>query len=346
MAGQTAVLENAYDATPDSYAGARTRLAEFLIGATLIESYHSFARNGKRYHFLPRSALIPGASTAITEQPFQRTALVFLVDQAMPTSLRKHIRFRSANEITRKNLRRLAPDLKIPWASFHDTAVESPGFTDLLDHLLELDFGLMLQRDDQGGPIQLTHMHVKVERLTDNALRNLAADLGYIRRTLYERGEAYVERFERKYYEYFGFAPNASGRKSAAAMAAQLLYGQDLRFTVFASCQEDCRLTVLDDSDVIEQYFLVSIDGTALEGRARTVEDYMIDEGLDDEGKPSVVVCLCVRYKRTHAARPTRAHKRQDDDLYAPWLELIDEVILPLPGRTAPAIPYAWSESD
>lgn len=346
MAGQTAVLESAFDATADSYVGTRMRLTEFLIGATLIESYHSFAHNGKRYHFLPRSALVPGASTAIAEQPFQRTALVFLADRAMPVSLRKHIRFRAANAVTRKNLRQLAPDVRIPRGTFQDTTVDSAGFTDLLDHLLDLDFGLILQREDEAAPIRLTHMHVKVERLTDNALRGLARELGYIRRALYERGEAYVERFERKYYEYFGFAPNASGRKSAAAMAAQLLCGEDLRFTVFASCQEDCRLTVLDESDVIEQYFLVSIQRAALEDRARNVENYVVAEGLDEAGEPTVVVSLCVRYTRTAAARPRPALQRHDDDLYAPWLELIDETILPLPGRSAPSVAYAWSEMD
>ena len=72
----------------------------------------------------------------------------------------------------------------------------------------------------------LTHMHVKVERLTDTAIKELGKELGYVERRLFERGEDYVDALESKFFEYFGFSANAAGRKSAAAMAAQLLSAQ------------------------------------------------------------------------------------------------------------------------
>ena len=94
-----------------SYAATRDRLSEFLIRATLIESYHSFSRHDKPYPFAAPESLQLGISTAAYEHPFQRSALILVVDGPLPASLRKHIRFRSANEMTAANLSRLAPEI-------------------------------------------------------------------------------------------------------------------------------------------------------------------------------------------------------------------------------------------
>ena len=62
--------------------------------------------------------------------------------------------------------------------------------------LLPLDYALLVERPlDEASemqPSELTHLHVKVERITDNAIRDLGSQLGYIQRSLFERGEDYV----------------------------------------------------------------------------------------------------------------------------------------------------------
>ncbi len=335
-----AIMEN----KTSSYAATRDRLSEFLIRATLIESYHSFSRHDKPYPFAAPESLQLCISTAAYEHPFQRSALILVVDGPLPASLRKHIRFRSANEMTAANLSRLAPEIAEDLIPPQGLSMADEGFPALLSRLLDMDYALLMQRPAERAPISLSHVHVKVERLTDNAVRVLARDLGYIRRTLYEKGEGHAEMLERKYYEYFGFAANASGRKCAAAMAAQLLAQEASRFAVFASCQEDCRLSVIDESEIVTHHLLIRLKTDALRRiGASQVADYSIQQHSDDGDQ--TIVCYRARFQRTAAAQPIKSASpvRSDIGLEEPWLELAQAEVLPLPGHDAPALPYNWN---
>jgi hypothetical protein len=353
MGEATPALEVSRHAATGPYRSARERLTDFLIQATLIESYHSFAQHGKPYPFLPRGSLVPGTSTATREHPFQRTALIIQADGTVPATLNKHIRIRRANEVNQTNLARLAPD--IDRASFEPDhrAFDSPRFDSLLDRLLAVDYCLLIQQTNgvpQSLRFALTHMHVKIERLTDNAIRDLARSLGYLQQRLFERGESYVEALEDKYYEYFRFAPNASGRKSAAAMAAQLLAGKGMRFAVFASSGEDCRLTVLDESDFVAHHFLIVVDPRELHtGNTSLGESYVVATLPAKRQERREVLSFRARFRRTAAAKPPPGPEpvraEPANDLAMPWLELVDETILPLPGRNARALPFRWSQN-
>jgi hypothetical protein len=324
-----------------SYAATRDQLRDFLIRATLIESYHSFTQHDKPYPFTTLESLWPGISTAAYEHPYQRSALILLVDGPLPASMRKHIRFRSANEMTATNLLRLAPEIYQDVGLPQRLSMGNAGFSTLLNRLLDVDYALLMQRTDAQAPIGLSHLHVKVERLTDNAVRVLARDLGYIRRTLYERGEAHAEILERKFYEYFGFAANASGRKCAAAMAAQLLAAEAPRFAVFASCQEDCRLTVIDESETVTHHVLIRLEAGALRRiGGEEIADYAINDDKACDGH--VVVCLRAQFQRSAAAQPlnSSATVRPDTGLAEPWLKITRADILPQPGLKAPVLPY------
>lgn len=331
---------------PSALDAARTRLTDLLIQTSLIESYHSFLANGKPYPFSsPESRLMPGLSAAAFEHPFQRSALVLLVDGVMPASLNKHIRVRRLNEASAGNLARLAPGLDFELLRPRALGLDDVSFDALFAELLNLDYALVVQRPELGR-FELTHMHVKIERLTDNAIRELAKALGYIERRLFERGEAYVEAIETKFYEYYGFPPNASGRKSAAAMAAQLLASKRLGFVIFAACQEDCRLTVIDGGDMIDHLTLTRLPAALLAQRlgGASADRYVIDRPLAGSNDDAVVVYRA-RFRRTGVARPTllpAGGRRPDAELglMRPWLELVGEDVLPRPNQTAPPIPY------
>lgn len=335
----------------DPYLDARNKLTDFLVRATLIESYHSFAQHGKPYPFVTPEALLPRSSGRATEHPFQRAALIFLVDGVVPRALRKHIRFRPANEVSAQNITRLAPDIDVRAFNAGDCAVDAAGFAPFLDKLIDLDFGLLIQREGEAAagpsePPRLTHMHVKVERLTDNAVRALAIALGYIKRRLYEQGDDYVEALEQKYHEYFGFSGNASGRKSAAAMAGQLLATGDQRFTVFVTSQEDCRLTLIDDTDDIQQFLLVALAPKTLDeisgGRA---DDYSIGAIKAGDEPLRKVVILRVRFGRTGAAQQVNGEgiERDPADLSLRWLALKGETIMPAPESGGAEIAFSWT---
>ena len=339
----SAAPNDAMEDTASSFMATRDRLSEFLIQATLIESYHSFIRHAKSYPFASQESLQPGVSTASFEHPFQRSALILVVDGALPANLRKHIRFRRANELNGENLSRLAPEIARDVELPDGLTMSDAEFPALLDRLLDSDYALLLQRSGEASPIALSHMHVKVERLTDNAVRVLARDFGYIRRTLYESGEAHADMLERKYFEYFGFAANASGRKCAAAMAAQLLGADVFRFAVFATCQEDCRLTMLDDSETVTHHLLLPVKTKTLRALgAENLKNYVIAGKSGGTGES--VVCYRARFRRTAAAQPPApgSAARLDSGLEAAWLEITDQAILPLPGHSAPALPYDW----
>jgi hypothetical protein len=330
---------------PVLFAQTRARLTELLIQASLIESYHSFLAHGKPYPFAAPESLLPGASAAAIEQPFQRAALVIAVDGVVPASLNKHIRMRRPSQVSPSNLACLAPELDHGLIRPGALSPEAEGFAPLLAELLKLDYALVLQHDS-AARLALSHMHVKIERLTDNAIRELAKALGYIERRLFERGEAYVEALEAKFYEYYGFAPNASGRKSAAAMAAQLLGAKRVSFVVFAACQEDCRLTVIDDGDLIEHYMLASLPSEELCAMVglHHMARYALATSEADGGTETVVVCR-VRFRRTAFAHPSAlaggGHRADAErGLTRPWLELVDETLVPRPGEQAPMVGY------
>ncbi len=333
----------------DRFLANRASLTKQLLRHSLVDSFHRFIADGKSYPYISADQLLPGLSQARVEHRHQSTVLMFMIDDALPRALNKHFRLRASNRVSWRNIQRLAPDLDLSDFKAAHCHLDDPGFADLLPRLLALDYALLAQQDSNEDGMVLSHMHVKVERLTDTAIKELGKQLGYIERRLFERGEDYVEALEGKFFEYFGFSANAAGRKSAAAMAAQLLSKHDLRFTVFVAGQEDCRLTVLDHGSTIDQYLLIRPTGLALQrfheaAAAAGVEDlhsYALTEP-DDRGFP---LLYRLRLQRTAAAQAAGHGKRghRDRDLLKPWLRIKDAAVLPWPDLTGPEIPFQWA---
>ncbi len=327
----------------DPYLDSRSRLTDILIRYCLIDSYTTFKSHGARYPFIDPANLLPNTGSPNIEQPYQNTVLIFMLDGGLPRGLNKHFRLRGSNQVTWRNIQRLAPDIDAGEYKSAHCELQSPEAERLLRKLSRLDYALMVERDKD--VFSLSHMHVKVERLTDNAIKDLGKQLGYIDRRLFERGEDYVDALEAKFFEYYGFSQNASGRKGAAAMAAQLLDDHVGRFSVFVSSQEDCRLTQLDEGDLITQYLLVRLDeddkaalSAVLDKTAQSgLEDYVID--VSDEGHP--IVLFRVRFRRRNPALGA-GRGVIDRSLTEPWLDIADQAVLaPLTGHL-PAVPFAW----
>jgi hypothetical protein len=334
-----------------SYEQARQRLTNLLIRYTLIDSFFRFTSEGKTYPFPHAEQLLPQTVRRHAEHAQQNAVLLVLIDGQLPRPLNKHFRLRASNRVTWRNIQRLAPDLDLSDFEAAHCRLDQPGLDTLLARLLPLDYALLAGReplDDRSNKaaLALTHMHVKVERLTDNAIKDLGRELGLIERRLFERGEDFVEELEIKYFEYYGFSANSSGRKSAAAMAAQLLKQHGERFTVFVAGQEDSRLTLLDDGDDILQHMLIRLNDAELAALRATLATL----GIEDLSPYSVVggsdgptcVLYRLRLSRTAAAR-TRSRASRDARMRASWLAISEETILPRPGMDAPEIPFRWS---
>lgn len=334
-----------------AYGAARGRLCDTLIRYTLIDSFFQFISQGMHYPFPRPDELLPQSARRHTEHKQQNAVLIVLIDGQLPRPLNKHFRLRSSNRVAWRNIQRLAPELDLSDFEAAHCRLSDAGFERLLTRLLPLDYALLAGQDDgrlDDTDLALTHMHVKVERLTDNALKDMGRELGLIDRRLFERGEDFVEELEAKFFEYYGFSANSSGRKSAAAMAAQLLKQHGARHTVFVAGQEDSRLTMLDDGDTIVQHMLIRLN----KAEYAEFRDVLRSRGIEDASAYSITGGSdgprCVLYRmqlsRTGAAQ-AGSSERRDARMRASWLEITDEAILPRPGVSAPEIPFAWART-
>ncbi len=348
----------------DPYLAARKRIIDFLLEYSLIDSFFSFEAHDKPYPFVSRSALLPGDAEPSKEHIYQNAAFIILLDGGLPHALNKHFRLRNSNRVTWRNIQRLAPNADISKYKAAHCRMDSPGATGLLHQLISLDYALLVDRGepqpsaDEGdgsrkSPCMISHMHVKVERLTDNAIKDLGKTLGYIDKRLFERGEDYVDALEAKFFEYYGFSAHASGRKSAAAMAAQLLGKHDTDFSVLVANQDDRRLTILDSSDHVTQYFLIRLEkedigrleASAAESDVADVSPYAIH--TCSGGRP--IMLYRVRFRRAPAAHREK-RKPKDRLLKNSWLEIEDGIIVAPPRLRQSSglvnIPFMWvSES-
>ena len=334
-------------AAADPFGVARARLKTFLQDYALLDSLAQFDAHGDAFPFVPRQQVVPHRQAPAPELPYQNTALVVCMDGELPQALVRHFRLRPSNQVRWTNIRGMLPNLDLAGYKANHNRLDTPESEQLLRRLLPLDYALLIGRpslpDGSAGPVQLTHMHVKIERLTDNAIRDLARSLGYVRRSLMERGEDFAEVLEGKFFEYYGASSPASGRKSAAAMAAQLLGAGSMRFAVFVAGQQDCRLTVLDESPLLRQSMLIApARGEPLRTPAgRPLGDdalarYRIAGRRDDAFLYEAV------FRRTAAGRSAGGLLREADVLQ-PWLELAEERLLAPPPGAEPALSVAWA---
>lgn len=328
----------------------REKIVHTLIHHTLINSYKQFNAEGIPYPFVAPNRLRPGTPTNTKEFELQNSALVILLDEPIPDGLRKNFRCREGNRLCKENLLAVAPDLpemqNYKWSMRHSN---HKGFDGLLKMLLPLDYALLVQRVENGDswPFELTHFHVKVERLLDSAIRGVAHYLHYLERSLYEQGESYVDLLEKKFFEYFNFSHNASGRHCAAVLAAQLLAWKKISATIFISSQQTRRLTVLttfktSEEVFIEQYILLNVDDTLSDqllsfGKKESVE-IQKDFFIQNANQPTLAV-LRARYEHTEASHPLfDGQTVRTLNPREKWIRLKDEALIPIQPKQTTTI--------
>ncbi|OSM00422.1 hypothetical protein [Magnetofaba australis] len=348
-ADETEAHDEAFaQSTAESYRATRQTIIRELIDYSLLSSYQKFRKNRVEYPFVPRATLRPGSVVPTKEHELHNHALVVLLANHLPKSLRKHFRCREGNRVIKKNIAAVAPDL--PNLEAFDPAskkADHPDFPALVRMLIPLDFALLVQRDEEDPEHYLTHFHVKIERLTDMALRAMALHLGYVERSLYEQGESFVDQFERKFFEYFNYYHNAAGRRSASALAAQLLTFGGQCADIFSTSQQDRRFTVLscnaEKQDVeIEQYILLALEdeeckllkGWGKEHGLNIRNDYLVSPN----GPP--VAVLRVRYQHTEAATPNPDGGLKEWAPREKWIRISEEALIPLKPEVSACINY------
>ncbi|OQX62148.1 MAG: hypothetical protein B5M56_07275 [Desulfococcus sp. 4484_241] len=311
----------------------RDDLDQFVIEYALIDSYKNFKRKKEPYPFPEKRELKPRAQLPKIEYENQNTFLVIFVEDVIPETCKKYIRFFDINRATRSNLTKTK---SLPLEDFDRTQkfIESARFLNFLRDLLPLDYALLIQRDPASASTNhyaVTHFHVRVDWPIDDAAEDLARHLRYISKDLYERGDDYAESLQKKLFEYYGFPFLVGGRRTAALVAAQFLKRLPCISTVYVASSEARYLTRLSERGVCKTA-LTKLSPSMMSALAKdneiTLKELNENYLIGTEGKSGVFI-LQVLYMFTESAREPEDGKLRVLNPANPWLTVENQYILP-----------------
>lgn len=326
----------------------RDDLDDFIIQYGLIDSYKKFQQKNKPYPFATKKEMKPRAQQPKIEYEDQNTFLVMFVEDVIPDTCKKHIRFFDVNRTTKSNLMELK-SLRLA-DKFERTQkfLESAHFNNFLKELLPLDYALLIQRDPATAATNryaLSHFHVRIDWPIASAAEDLAQYLRYISKDLYEKGDKYAEGLQKKLFEYYGFPFMAGGRRTAALVAAQFLKQLPCISTVYVASSEARQVTRISERGV-SKFTLIKLskfDMTALAGvNGLTLNDLTNNYIIAEEGR-SGVCALRIAYTRTEHARIPSDKKLRSLNPIMPWLTVGEQYVMPksdiLKRRKYPPLP-------
>ena len=178
------------------YETLRDELDEYLVEYGLVESYHNFVDRDLHYPFVEKRELKPRARIPDVEYECHNRFLVIFMEDFIPGVHKKYIRFFDENKVTKENLMR-SSTVQFSKRYYRNIKIfESSHFSDFLKGLLPVDYALLIQRDPTvkaRNRYSLSHFRVRIDWPISDAAEDLARDLRYISKDLYEKGEAYAE---------------------------------------------------------------------------------------------------------------------------------------------------------
>ncbi|MDM8526429.1 hypothetical protein QUF80_23880 [Desulfococcaceae bacterium HSG8] len=318
----------------------RDELDEFMIQYALIDSYNNFCERNIPYPFVEKRELKPRAILPDLEYECQNAFLVIFVEDMIPDMHKKYIRFFDANKTTKTNLLR---SKTLPLSTEFDRYykhLESARFFDFMETLLPVDYALLIQRDasSQRDRYSLSHFHVRIDWPIADAAEDMARNLRYISKDLYEKGDKYAEDVQKKFFEYYGLPMMVGGRRTAAIVAAQYLKRIPCITTVYAGSSETRALIRISEKGV-SKWVLMRFtgeeiaqfaEGAGLKSRSFR-KNYVLFRGKEDD-KEFYVCIFKTTYSPTDQARPPDDGKMREikPDLY--WLTVDKQYVIPVPG--------------
>ncbi len=325
----------------------RDDLDQFLLQYALIESFEKFSSRNVPYPYVKKRELKPRARIPGQEYEEQNTFLLIFVEDIIPESHKKYIRFFDVNKTTKANL--LHPEI-LPLSAPMDSAykfLESAHFFDFLKILLPVDYALLIQRAPASKTKDrycLTHFHVRIDCPIAEAAENLAQSLRYISKDLYEKGDKYAEDIQKKFFEYFGVPVMVGGRRTAAIVAAQYLKRIKCITTVYVGSSESRALMRISERGaskaVLMKFSRKELEQIA-EANAMTLPALKNNYVVAREKNKSVCI-FQVTYSFTNQSRPPDDGKLRDIKPDLNWLSVGGEHLLPKPGvKQFPPLPLS-----
>lgn len=324
------------------YESLRDELEDYLMGYGLIGSYQNFVSKGTPYPFVEMRELKPRARIPDVEYELHNHFLVIFTEDRIPSAYKKYIRFFDENKVTKENLMR-SETVQFTKDYFRNIKLfESAYFSDFLKALLPVDYALLIQRDPvvkARNRFSLSHFHIRIDWPIADAAEDLASELRYVSKDLYEKGEAYAEEIQKKFFEYYGFPLTAGGRRTASMVAAQFLKRIPCISTVYVGSSESRAIFRISERGV-SKYILVRLSETDIKNIAASqhwqAKKFLKNYVISKEGDAGVAIFQVTYHHTSHARAPEDGKLRDLNSEYS-WLTVKNQSILPKPG--------AWDKS-
>ncbi|PID78123.1 MAG: hypothetical protein CSB21_01965 [Deltaproteobacteria bacterium] len=314
----------------------RDDLDQFIINYGLVDSYFQFQEKKINYPFVERRELKPKARIPSLEYEAQNAFLVIFVEDTIPVSHKKYIRFFDDNKTTKKNFL-MAESLSLTQDFDRSQKyLDSKYVWTLLKDLMPVDYALLIQRDPATklrDRYSLTHFHVRIDWPIAEAAEELAISLRYISKNLYEKGDKAADDLQKKFFEYYGQPMMSGGRRTAAIVAAQYMKRLSCFSTIYAGSSESRAVISITEKGP-SKTVLIKLNEEELQKIANEnsmkISAFKKNYVIAKEKKQYVVI-FRVSYEHTaHAKIPEDGKLRElNPDLY--WLTIASEQIMPKP---------------
>lgn len=329
------------------YESLRDELDEYLIEYGLVDSYSRFAEAKEPYPFVEKRELKPRARIPDVEFERHNRFLVMFVEDVIPSAHKKYIRFFDDNKTTKENLMR-SGTVQFRKKYFRNIKLfESDHFSDFLKGLLPVDYSLLVQRDPTiraRNRYSLSHFRVRIDWPIADAAEDMARDLRYISKDLYEKGDTYAEEIQKKFFEYYGLPTASGGRRTAAVVAAQFLRRIGCISTVYVASCESRGLYRISERGV-SKYILMKLTEADIQNVAEThnitANSFKRHYQIAKEGDEGVVVFQTTYERTSHAKFPEDGKLRELNSEFF-WMTVINQSIMPKPGEWSRSpLPYS-----
>ena len=324
----------------------RDQMDGYLMRHALVDSYRKFLEAGEPYPFVPKRELKPRAKVIEKEYINQNNFLVIFCEGMIPGHYKKYIRFFDSNKVTKESVSEQLVDVPLYKRYTKNLRYfESPGFGKLLLDLTSVDYAVLVQQDPsikRQNRYVMTHFHVRVDWPIDDATEDMAQQMRYISKELYEKDEKYAQSLHHKLFENYGFHHAVGGRRTAAVVAAQFLKRMHFISTVYVASSEARTLTRLSERGV-SKYVLVKVPLVDIE---QLINDHGLrlkkfrDIFLVDMQKDYGVAVLQVVYSNSIYSKPPEDGKLRTLWPEYQWLNVSDQRLIPIDAPDIDPITY------
>jgi hypothetical protein len=329
-------LSQAYRLRRSYYELLRDELDQHLVQYALIDSFQNFLSKKKRYPFVEKRELKPRARIPTVEHECQNAFLVIFIEDAIPETHKKYIRFFDENKTIKQNLLRCHALPLLNKFDRNQKYLESVHFNDFLKTLLPIDYALLIQRDSASkakNRYTLSHFHVRIDWPIADAAEDLAGNLRYISKDLYEKGDKAAEDIQKKFFEYYCQPLMVGGRRTAAIVAAQYLKRIPCISTVYVGSCETRALIRISERGVSKLVLMKFSDNEMnqiAEANQLSPRTFKKNYVVFREKRSGICVFQAT-YGFTNHSRPPDDGKLRDinPDLY--WLTVSGQHVLPKP---------------